>query len=49
MVYLGLLLDEFNDKKNLSLIISKIDDLNKKYLELNKDFLQKKEEVENLI
>jgi hypothetical protein len=49
MVYLGLLLDKFNDKKNLSLIISKIDDLNKKYLELNKDFLKKKEEIENLM
>jgi len=49
MVYLGLLLFKFNDIKNTDNIILQMDTLNKKYLELNKDFLKKKEEIENLM
>ncbi len=48
-MYLGLLLHKYKKTDQETNIIAKIDDLNKKYLEFNKDFFKLKEKKENLM
>ncbi len=49
LVYLGLLLHKYKKTDQETNIIAKIDDLNKKYLEFNKEFFKLKQKKENLI
>jgi len=49
LIYLGLLLHKFKKTKQEKKIISKIDELNKKYLEINKNFFGLKKKQKNLM
>lgn len=49
LVYLGLLLHKYKKTDQEKNVIVKIDELNKKYLEFNKDFFELKRKKENLM
>lgn len=49
LVYLGLLLHKYKKTDQEANIIAKIDELNKKYLEFNKEFFELKRKKENLM
>lgn len=49
LVYLGLLLHKYKKTEQEKDIIAKIDELNKKYLEFNKEFFELKRKKENLM
>ncbi len=48
LVYLGLILNKYKQKQEL-IIISKIDELINKYLEINKDYFKLKQEKQNML
>jgi len=49
LAFIWLLFNKFNKNEDEKIIISKILELNGKYLEINKEFFQKKKEMENLM
>ncbi|MCK5510244.1 hypothetical protein KAI65_01710 [Candidatus Parcubacteria bacterium] len=49
LVYLGLLLHKYKKTEQEKNIVAKIDELNKKYLEFNKEFFELKRKKENLM
>jgi hypothetical protein len=49
LVYLGLLLNKYKRIEQEKSIVAKIDELNKKYLEINKEFFELKRKEENLM